>query len=97
MKKGDFNTPNISMIIKKEVDGYDPIANGYTPFDVNNQIDVKVGQIADKVYETANMSYKLVKDTNETLKFVCAKIEEKNLFWSYYNILLKNNNDLVHQ
>jgi len=49
IKKGDFNTPNISLIIKKEVDGYDPIANGYSPFDVDNLIDVKVGQIADKV------------------------------------------------
>lgn len=68
------------MIIKKDCNGYDPIAHAFSPYDFENQIDVKVGQIADKVYETANLSNKLVKDMNETLKYVCAKIDDKNLF-----------------
>lgn len=47
MKEGDFNTPNITMLINKSLHGLDPIA--YKKRDVSGDINIKVDKIGGKV------------------------------------------------
>ena len=65
-KEGDFNTPNITMLINKSLHGHDPLA--FEERDTSKDIDVKVDKMGEKVQNIGHLSRNLIGNANHNMK-----------------------------
>ena len=77
-KKGDFDTPNITMLIDRSLNGYQEV-EAFT-FDRSNDVDTRVLRMTSKVKKMADLSEKLIDNAHRNITSTSAAVGRKNLF-----------------